>query len=405
MQEATQRSRVLGGAVVFALLFCGALLLIATPPRVESSQRDDPRRRVRVVAVEPRSVQLVVESQGTVVPRVQSELVPEVSGRVLWVAPALAAGGYFRAGEPLVRIDAADHQAVLGRAHANVIRAEAEHVHARHELERRETLAGSSVVSREQLEDARRGERVSYANLAEARIAEEEAERNLARTELQAPFAGRVRDKRVDVGQFVERGSPIGTLYAIDHVEVRLPVPDAEVIFLDWPSPTAASPTGAIAPGTGPEVMLRATFGGATRSWQGRIVRTDGTIDPRTRMVHVIAQVEDPYGLEAPNGLEGANAVPLAVGLFVQAEILGRREEDVFVLPRSALHTDASVLVVSQDDELTERPVALLRVTGDKILVREGLSTGERVCVSDVPLFVEGMQVEAVPVAAGEPSR
>jgi RND family efflux transporter MFP subunit len=404
MQEATQRSRVLGGAVVLALFSCAALLLIATPPRVESAQREDPRRWVRVVAAEPRSVQLVVESQGTVVPRVQSELVPEVSGRVLWVAPALAAGGHFRAGDPLVRIDATDHQAALGRAHANVIRAEAEHVHARHELERRESLAGSSVVSREQLEDARRGERVSYANLAEARISEEEAERNLARTELQAPFAGRARDKRVDVGQFVERGGPIGTLYAIDHFEVRLPVPDAELIFLDWPSPAEASPTSAIAPGTGPEVTLRARFGGATRSWQGRIVRTDGTIDPRTRMVHVIAQVEDPYGLEAADGLD-PNAVPLTVGLFVQAEILGRKEEGVVVLPRSALHTDASVLVVSRAGELQERPVVLLRVTGDEILVREGLSAGERVCVSDVPLFVEGMEVEAVPVAAVEPAR
>jgi RND family efflux transporter MFP subunit len=397
MDEATQRSRLLGGAMVFALFACGALLLIASPPGVESAQREDPRRRVRVVHAEPRPVQLVVHSQGSVVPRVKSELVPEVSGRVLWVAPALAAGGYFRAGEPLVRIDSADHEAALGHARAAVIRTEAEHAHARHELDRRESLAGSSVVSREQLEDARRGERVSYANLIEARISEEEAERNLRRTELQAPFAGRVQEKRVDVGQFVERGGPIGTLYAIDHVEVHLPVPDGELVYLDWPSPTAASPTGSIAPGTGPEVTLRATFGGASRSWQGRVVRTDGTIDPRTRMVNVIAQVEDPYGLD------GGNPVPLTVGLFVQAEILGRTAQDVVALPRAALHTEQSVLVVTETGQLEERPVNVLRVTGDELLVQSGLSRGEQICISDVPLFVEGMEVEAVPVLATEP--
>lgn len=400
MERALERRRLLGGALIVALFLGGALLLIATPPRVESRPRGDERPKVRVVSAEPRTVQLVVRSQGTVVPRVQSELVPEISGRILWVAPTLAAGGYFRAGDPLVRLDPSDYEASHGRARASVIRAEAEHAHARHELERRERLAGNSVVSQEQLEDARRGERVSYANLQEARIAQQEAARNLARTELAAPFDGRVRDKRVDVGQFVERGSSIGTLYAIDHVEIQLPIPDSELVHLEWPSPAAASPTGAISPGTGPKVTLRATFGGAPRSWQGRIVRTDGTIDPRTRMVHVIAQVEDPYGLEA----EG-DVVPLTVGLFVQAEIQGRTESKVVVLPRAALHSERSVLVVSETSRLLEREVEPLRVTGEQLLVQTGLSAGEQVCVSDVPVFIEGMEVDAIPVEAPEPPR
>ncbi|MBW2270163.1 MAG: efflux RND transporter periplasmic adaptor subunit [Deltaproteobacteria bacterium] len=400
MEEATRRNRLLWGALVFALGLGGAWLLIVTTPRLETAPQGDVRRTVRVVGVEPRTVQLVVRSQGTVVPRVQSELVPEISGRVVWVAPALAAGGYFQTDDPLVRIDAADYQAALRRAQASVIRTQAEHANARHDLERRESLAGSSVVSEEQLEDARRAERVSFANLEEAHVTEEEAGRNLARTELRAPFVGRVRDERVDVGQFVERGNSIGTLYAIDTAEVRLPVPDRELVFLDWPSPTAASPTGAIAPGTGPEVTLRATFGGATRSWGGRVVRTDGSIDPRTRMVHVIAQVEDPYGIEADG-----NGVPLTVGLFVQAEILGRSEENVVVLPRSALHSEKSVLVVDEAGRLKERPVVLLRTAGQEILVSSGLSAGERVCVSDVALFVEGMEVEAVPAVPAGPAK
>jgi multidrug efflux pump subunit AcrA (membrane-fusion protein) len=129
------------------------------------------------------------------------------------------------------------------------------------------------------------------------------------------------------------------------------------------------------------------------------VVRTDGSIDPRTRMVHVIAQVEDPYGLKA-----GGNAVPLSVGLFVKAEILGRREQNVVVLPRSALHSEQSVLVVDEAGRLRERPIVLLRTAGEEIQVSSGLSAGERICVSDVPLFVEGMEVEAVPVASAGPA-
>ncbi len=169
MEEATRRRRLLCGALVFSLCLVGTLLLVATPTRVETAPYAEARRTVRVVRAELRSVQLLVHSQRTVVPRVESELVPEISGRVVWVAPALAAGGYFQSGDPLVRIDAADYEAALRRARASVIRSEAEHANARHQLEHREALAGSSVLSEEQLEHAHRAKRVSFANLEEAR--------------------------------------------------------------------------------------------------------------------------------------------------------------------------------------------------------------------------------------------
>jgi RND family efflux transporter MFP subunit len=300
---------------------------------VELRARGEEYPRVRVVEAEPGTVALSVYSQGTIVPRVQSELVPEVSGRVAWVSPALADGGAFELGDPLLRIDTVDHQAALRRARANLVRAEAEHTYAGQELQRRQSLAGSAVVSIEQLADSRRAERVTYANLEDARVSLEEAERNLDRTELRAPFAGRVLEKRVDVGEFVERGHSVGTLYAVDYAEVRLPLPDRELMFLDWPSSS-----GMLDPDTGPAVTLRAHLGGSEHTWRGRIVRTDGSIDPRTRMVHVIARVQAPYGQAGENA-----AVRLAVGLFVKAEIHGRVEPHAIVLPRLALRGESSV--------------------------------------------------------------
>jgi RND family efflux transporter MFP subunit len=299
------------------------------------------------------------------------------------VSPALAEGGAFELGDPLLRIDAADYEAALRHAWADVIRAEAEHTHSGQELERRERLAGSDVVSEKQLSDARRAERVTFANLEDARVSLEEAQRDLDRTELTAPFTGRVREKRVDVGEFVERGHPMGTLYAIDHAEVRLPLSDSDLMFLEWPSAS-----GVLPPGRQPEVTLHATLGGAERTWRGRIVRTDGAIDPRTRMVHVIARVDDPYGQ-----LVDGTSAPLVVGLFVKADIRGRVEPAAIVLPRSALRSHDSLLVVDAEGRLRKREVTVLRLQGDDAVVTSGLTPGELVCVSDMPIFVEGMPV------------
>ena len=374
---------VLGGALLVAVA------LVVTARDVERTPRPDSRRSVRVVEARPRVVDLVVRSQGTVAPRVESDLIPEVTGRVVWMSPGLSKGGFFNEGDPLLRIDAADYETALRRARARVVRAAAEHAFATRMLERRRDLETSAALSESQLEDAERVERVAFAELEEARAEQEEAERNLARTEIRAPFTGRVRTKSVDIGQFVDRGRVIASLFSVDEAEVRLPVPDADVAFLDLPS------FGQVE--GGPEVVLRANFVGAAREWRGRAVRTEGEIDPRTRMIHVIARIDDPYGLDAT---EPGEAVPLSMGLFVQAEILGRRVSDVFVLPRAALRDGRTVLVVDEEDRIVPREIELIRVEGDEILVRSGLAAGERVCVSDLPLVVEGMHVRPTPLAS-----
>ena len=392
MQSEPMRRQWAFAAIVLFCCSIAALVILANPLPVEPRVRTDARPRVQVVEAVSRAVPLSVRSQGTVVPPVQSELVPEVSGRVVWVSPSLAVGGTFDQDDPLLRIDAADYEAAVRRAGANVIRAEAEHTHALQELRRRERLAGSHVVSAEQLADARRAERVTYANLEDARVGFEEAERNLDRTELRAPFAGRVRSKHVDVGQFVQRGHAAATLYSIDHVEVRLPLADRDLAFLDWP---AAG--GELPPDRQPSVVLRAELAGIEHMWRGRVVRTDGMIDPRTRMVHVIARVEDPYALR-----DGAAAAPLAVGLFVKAEIEGRVAPDAIVLPRAVLYDEGSLLVLDGEDRLQKREVGVLRVEGDEVVVNAGLTSGERVCLTSVPLFVDGMQVVVAAEGLGE---
>ena len=152
------------------------------------------------------------------------------------------------------------------------------------------------------------------ANRLEAEASLTQAGHDLQRTKVKAPFAGRIRNKYVDVGQFVNRGNPVARIYAVDYAEVRLPIPDDAAAFVDLPIDYRGE--GGEAPQ--PKVVLTADFGGEQFSWNGRIVRTEGELDPRTRMIHAVARVEDPYGRG-----DDPNRPPFAVGLFVEAEIEG----------------------------------------------------------------------------------
>ena len=364
----------------------GAAIMVATSSPVEGRPSERQPRPVRVLEVQPTTVQLRVISQGTVAPRTESELIPEVSGPVVWLSPALVSGGYFDADELLLRIDPRDYEAALERARAEVARAEGEYDHARKALERRSGLASRDVVSPQALDDAERAERVTGAELRQERVALAEAERNLGRTELRAPFAGRVREERVDVGQFLSRGTSFATIYAIDFVEVRLPVPDNQLAYIDVPLWRSGELEG-----EQPVVTLRARFAGAEHSWTGHIVRTEGEIDPKSRMVHVVARVEDPYATS-----EDGSRPPLAVGLFVQAEIEGRRAADITLLPRSAMRDGSRVLIVDAENRLRYRPVEVLRIHREDVLIRSGLEAGERVCISQLQTVIEGMEVQPI---------
>ena len=373
-----KRVLILPGLIVLLALFAAAGLM-ATAPELEPEAREPVAPTVRVISVQPESVELRVHSQGTVQPRTESALIPEVSGRVEWVSPALVPGGMFDAGEDLLRIESADHQTALARARAALAQAEAEEANARFEHERRMTLVDRRLVSRSDVEAAERRLKVAEAALQSARGGLEQALRDLERTRLSAPFAGVVRAESVDVGQFVNRGNPVATLYARDVVEIRLPLADAQLAWLDLP----LRMRGELALEDAPEVVLSAEFAGRERSWQGRVVRTEGEIDPDSRMVHVVARVADVDP-------------PIPVGLFVEAKIRGRRVDDIISLPRSVLRDGNRLLVVDDEDRLYYRTIEPLRLYRDRVLIRAGLRSGERVCISPIQTVVEGMRVAPV---------
>jgi RND family efflux transporter MFP subunit len=368
----------------------GVVALVKTRPQAETQPRPARTPLVRVQSVEPRPLDLIVRAHGTVVPRREGDLVPQVAGLVEWVSPALASGGFFDEDEVLLRIDRADYEVALESARAQVARADSEFDRATKELARQQRLAARSVASETNYDDATNRERIAAATLREARAILDRAERDLTRTELVAPYAGRVRQANVDVGQFVSRGASIGRIYSVDFAEVRLPIPDSELSYLDLPLVFRDSSESE--QDDGPHVLLHARFAGRDHEWTGRVVRTEGEIDPRSRMVHVVARVADPYGRLSGAG-SSRDRPPLAVGLFVEAEIRGRRLESVVELPRVALRDGRQVLVVDEALRMHRRAVQVLRIESDRVLIGEGLERGERVVVSPIRAVVEGMAV------------
>jgi RND family efflux transporter MFP subunit len=393
--------------VPLAILVAGALavgIVMATKPGVEAGPPRVNAPLVTVIEMQPRDLQFSVHTQGTVAPRTESDLIPQVSGEVIWISPRLVSGGFFEGGEPLLRIDQSDHRVELEAARAVVARTKSEFARAETEIERQKSLASQGVASQARIDDAENAFRVTQAELREETAKLARAERDLERTEIRAPYQGRVRFEKVDVGQFVSRGESVATLYATDYAEVRLPLPDRDLFYLDIPfdlsGEDVASDGDPAELQFGPEVQLRAEFAGQPRTWIGRIVRTEGEIDAKSRMVHLVARVEDPYG---QNGT--TDSAPLAVGLFVEAEIQGRSVENVFVVPRVALRTDAGsdvVYLVDAGDRLRFKAVEVLRAERDDVVIGGGLRPGDRVCVSPMAAAVDGMAVRAALAAENE---
>jgi RND family efflux transporter MFP subunit len=249
----------------------------------------------------------------------------------------------------------------------------------------------ASSVSR--ADEARDKYRSADAALREARVRVARAERDLARTEVVAPYAGRTRNKQIDIGQFVRRGDDLAELYAIDYAEVPLPIPDSDLAFIDLQHPFRDAARDEMR--NGPIVHLRADFAGVRNEWTGHLVRTTAEIDARSRTVTVVARVVDPYGRASES-----SSLPLPVGLFVEAEIEGREIEDAVLLPTTALREDNQVYVVDDQGRLHFRRVEILRNRRDEIVVSGGLRAGERVAITKLRGALDGMLVR---VAADGP--
>ena len=318
-------------------------------------------------------VQLTVRTQGEARPQIEIDLVPQVGGKVVYVSPNFIEGGIFKKGETLLRIEDADFKVAVIRAEAGV--AQAQQVLIREEAE--------GEIARVDYAELGRGEPTPLAlrepQQAQARAALQAAEAelqaaklNLSRASVKAPFSGRVRSKSSDLGQFVAPGSRLGQIFSKDVVEVRLPLSDSQLSKLDLPLAYFAKDRA-----SAPKVDLHALVAGEVRHWKGRIMRTDAAYDTATRALFAIAEVYDPYGAGASE-----DGVPLAPGLFVDADINGKKFESVITIPRDGLRPQDEVYIVDNVGKAEIRKVMVLDASPERAVLTGGVDVGELVVLS-----------------------
>ena len=318
-------------------------------------------------------VQLKVVAQGEARPRTEIDLVPEVGGKIVYVSPNFLEGGIIRKGETLIRIEDADFKVAVVRAESGI--AQAQQVLIREQAE--------AEIARRDYEELGRGEPSDLAlrkpqqaqaqaslQLAQAEL--EAAKLQLTRTDVKAPFTGRVTSKSSDLGQFVSPGRTLGRIFSTDVIEVRLPLSDNDLSRMDLPIAYVAKDRV-----SAPDVKLSAVIAGQTQYWDAKIMRTSSTYDRQTRALSAIAEVFDPYGKG-----KSKNGVPIAPGLFVEAEISGKLYEDVIVLPRDGLRPEDEIYIVDDKGKVEIRTVDVLDSDAKQAFLLGGVSAGELVVLS-----------------------
>ena len=362
------------------------LYLIRTAPEITRKHPKPTHPAVETITAQPVDYTVTVQSRGTVSPRTQGALVSEVAGRILEMSAPFRPGGFFEAGETLAILDATDYHHALTMAQSELAQARLtwKEEKAREGQAKREWKKSGLTGQPGEL-TLRTPQRLhAQAALAAAKSRLAQAERDLKRTRIVAPYAGRVLDTQVDVGQYVARGTPLATVYAVDHAEVRLPLTDRQTTFLTLPERFRDD----LSTPMGPQVTLSAILAGQRHTWQGRVVRTEGAIDPKTRQIHVVAQVDNPYG-RGPRGRP-----PLKVGQFVHATLQGQRLTAVFLVPRAAFRNAGEVLTLTPDNRIQRRSLQTIWRDATHQVVRDGLTPGERIVVTSLPYAPDGMQVE-----------
>lgn len=355
-----------------------------------------PAPSVDTVVVQPQGMALSVNTQGTVQPRRQIDLIAQVAGVVERVADNFVEGGFFVAGDLLVQMEQQDYRYASQRAAARV--ADARQLLAiekgRVRQAKREwrdlgdSDANDLFLRKPQLAGAE-------AALLAAKADHAQAELNLQRTGIPVPFDGRILQKFVDLGQYLVPGTPVARIYSTDAVEVKLPLTDRQVGLLDLSLRGDDSGQDRVAI----PVRLVGRFGGRDWHWQGTITRTDASIDVRSRVMYAVAEIRDPFVVDARSGRP-----PLMIGQFVEAQISGREQDNAIALPRQALRPENTLWLVDDNRRLQIMPVVVLQSDDHQVLVQGNFDASVEVIVSALNLVVPGMSLapRSADVQAGE---
>ncbi|WP_299796068.1 efflux RND transporter periplasmic adaptor subunit [uncultured Shewanella sp.] len=356
----------------------GAALLISTKEAPEQKEEQVPLPIIDVLSVKQQTVSLNLPSYGVVTPKNKTQLVTEVQGRLLTISPNFVAGGVVKKGEQLAVIEPSDYEADLMQAQASLAQAKAalEEEIARGEVAKKDWAGYDGGLPPElglRLPQLKK----EQANVKFAQAALARAQRNLERTIIRAPFEGIIKSRNVDLGQYVTLGTNLGELYDTRIAEIRLPLANNDLAYLE----SVDNPDT--------QVTLSASLAGKSVTWTGNIIRSEGVIDAENRMVYLVAEIKDPYLREGR--IEGQ--LPLKYGTFVTAVIKGRTVEGIVKLPRHIVR-NGQVIVVSEDNVIELREVNVVRTDIDSVYIKGSLNDGERISLTKLNNITDGQLVK-----------
>ncbi|HLB30768.1 MAG TPA: efflux RND transporter periplasmic adaptor subunit [Gammaproteobacteria bacterium] len=346
---------------------------------------------VETLALESQDIRFTIASQGNVVPHTETTLVSEISSTVLKVSPKFVAGGFFRSGEVLLELDPADYEVAVQQSRANLLgmqarltleQAQADQAKKEWDMSgRARNRAPVLALRTPYLEEAR-------ANVLSAEADLKKAERKLALTRIRAPYDGMIKEKRVDIGQYVSTGTQLAITFAVDFAEVRLPLSDMDIANLDLPGPEDLGDSNNA---SGPEVTLSSTIGGREIAWSGRIVRTEGVIDQKNRVHYAVARITDPYCLNCSE-----ERPPLAIGSFVKASIQGTLVQGVIAVPLQAIRGMDQLLLLDAEDRIRIQKVEVLRTDDTFAYIKDPSLVKQQAITTNIYNPVNGMKVQKV---------
>jgi RND family efflux transporter MFP subunit len=360
------------------------LSALKTPP--QKAARINPGALVETMPINIENRPVTVWATGTVQPRMTADIVSQVSGRVVHVAPSFIAGGFFKKGDLLFNIESVDYELAAEKSRAAVAKAEYELAEIeskarvahlewdRLQMEKKER-PNPLVLYEPQLKNAR-------ASLASARADLKQRFIDIQRTKIHAPFNCRIRSETIDPGQYITAGKSVAVICGTDTAEVVVPVPYADLRWLSVPRKHGQKAQGSA-------VTVKMDAEGQTLTWQGRVDRALGEVDAKGRMARLVIDVPDPYaiGADAPE-----NSHDLVEGLFVEVLIEGKTLENIACIPSGALRQNSTVWVMNDEQDLEFRKVKLARREKQLVLVR-GLKDGEKLILTYLTGAAPGMKL------------
>lgn len=365
------------GIISLGIIICS--LLIKCSPEVKPEEVKKIIPLVEFEKIKPISKNIEIISQGSIIPRTESQLYPEIRGEVVYVSPKLDEGSSFKKGDVLLRIDSRDYELDIKAAEASLDDAKTALsialAESNFEKEQWE-LSSSGVASDLRLKIPQLKKAESTVAAAEANL--EKLKRNLEKTSIKAPYNGLVRKKNVDRGTVIGPGYLIANIYAIDYVEVKLPVPDQDLAFLDIPLDGSQ-----ISNNEQPQVILTGSLGGKQIIWEGNIVRMEAEIDPKSRMAILVARVSEPYKYN----------IPLRVGQFIEAEITGKIFDNLYVINRELIKNNQVLTINESDSSIVYKQVHVLRFIDDMAYIDSGLDGETLLCMTNLDVMYDGMKI------------